>query len=213
MTPSEVELTARRTYNAVNDTFWSQQEIFDYIYAACLEISEEGYVIERRYSSTTVSGTQEYDFPTNAIAIKRITWSGRKLTKIDMIEDDALTGLNQATTDTGNPEYYWIWDRTISLRPIPGSAATLRLWTYNVQGSITSASTTLEIPTQHHMRLVNYVLHRMAAKDSNYKASDYYLNIWREDKLQIKRSMRKLQRADKFTTVKDENLTVETFIA
>lgn len=213
MTPSEVEQAARERYNAINDTFWSQAEIFSLIYAACMQICDEGYCVERRYSSSTVAGTQEYDFPTNAIAIKRVTWDGRKLTLIDMLEDDAVTGLNQTTTDQGNPEYYWIWNRTLSLRPIPGSVGTLRLWTYNVQAAISSASSTIEIPSQHHMRLVNYLLHAMAAKDENYTAADYYLKLWERDKIEIRKSMRKIKRADKFTTVKDENMVVETFIA
>lgn len=213
MTPAEIEEAARARYNAINDTFWSATEIYGLIYAACMEVCDEGFCVERRYSASTVAGTQEYDFPENVIAIKRITWDGRKLTKIDMLEDDALTGLNQQTTDQGNPEYYWIWNRTLSLRPIPGSVGTLRLWTYNVQAAISTGTTTIEIPSQHHMRLVNPVLAGMAEKDKNYPASDRYSAKWEKDKVEIKRSMRKLQRADKFTTVKDENMVVETFIA
>src|SRR3990167_9776787 len=121
MTPAQIELSARRRYNAVNDTMWSESEMWDMIYGACLEVSDEGYVIERTYTVSTVASTQDYDFPTNTIAVKRATWDGRKLTRIDMIEDDALTGLNQTTTDTGNPEFYWIWNDTISLRPVPSS--------------------------------------------------------------------------------------------
>jgi len=208
MTPSEIELAARQRYNAVNDTFWSQSEIFGLIYAACSEVCSEGYSIERRYSSTTVVGTQEYDFPTNAIAIKRITYNGAKLTKIDMIEDDALTGLNQQTTDQGTPLNYWIWDRTISLRPVPDAAQTLRLWTYNTQGPITDATTTIELPESQHARLINYVLSGMAAKDTNFTAADWYRNLWEKDKIEIRKTMRRIQRADKFTTVKDEDLSI-----
>ena len=212
MTPGEVVLAARRRYNAVNDTFWSDQELYDVIYAALLEVCEEGFAAERIYSSTTVAGTQGYDFPTNAIAIKRVTWDGQKLTPIDMREDDAITALNQNTTDQGNPRYYWIWNRTIYLRPVPASAATLKLWTYNEQSTITASSTTIEIPTVHHAKLVNPVLSAMAAKDQNYNAAQYYLKLWDNDKMRIKQAMKKQKRADGFTTVKDEGLVVESYI-
>lgn len=212
MTPSEIELTARRAYNAVNDTFWSQQEIFDLIYAACLEVCDESFPVERTYTTDTVIGTQGYDFPTNSLAIKRVTWNGQKLTPIDMREDDAVTALNQETTDTGNPRYYWIWNRTIYLRPVPASVETLKLWTYNFQAAISSPSATIDIPDVHHMRLVNPVLSAMAAKDSNLTKAQYYLAIWEKDKIKIKQSMRKMKRSDGFTTVKDEGLVIESYL-
>jgi len=212
MTPGEIVEAARNRYNAVGDSFWSTQEIYDLIYQAISEVADEGLVIERDYTTTTVSDTQEYDFPTAAIAIKRVTWNGTKLTKIDMIEDDVVTGLNQETTATGNPEYYWVWQNTISLRPVPGSAETLKIWAYVYPSEITTATQVLELPVQFHHRLINYVLHAMSAKDSNYEASKFYLALWERDKVFIKQSMRRQKRADKFTTVKDEQMIVETYL-
>lgn len=212
MTPAEIVLMARRRYNAVNDTFWGDQELYDVIYQACLEIADEAYANEATYSTTTVSGTQEYSLPSATIAVKRVTYNGRKLTRIDMIEDDAITGLNQTTTDTGTPEFYWIWDDTISLRPVPNDAQTLKIWALNEPSSISSATQTIEIPTQHHGRLVNAVLSAMAAKDSNFSSAGYYQGLWEKDKITIRKSMARMKRTDKFTTVKDENMVVETYI-
>jgi hypothetical protein len=212
MTPDEVVLAARRRYNSVNDTFWSDDELYNYIYAGCLEASDEAYAIRRTYETTTVASTQGYDFPSNVIAIKRASWNGRKLTKVDMIEDDLLTGLNQDTTEEGDPQYYWIWNDTIYLRPVPASAEELKLWTYNEQSAITTGTQDIEIPTQHHMRLVTYVLACMADKDENYAASDRLFLKWEKDKLEIRKSLRKMERADKFTTVKDEESIVEISI-
>jgi hypothetical protein len=212
MTPAEVATHARQRYNAINDTFWSDAEMYSYIYAAGLEAADETYAIRRTYETDTIAGTQGYDFPSNVIAIKRVTWNGRKLTKIDLIEDDALTGLNQSTTDQGNPEFYWEWDNTIYLRPVPASAEELKLWTFNEQGSISTGSEAIEIPTQHHMRLVNFVLYCMADKDENYTAADRHLLRWEKDKVEIRKSMARMKRTDKFTTVKDENMVVETYI-
>ncbi len=212
MTPDEVVLMARRRYNSVGDNNYSDAELYDVIYAACLEVCDEAYPVERTYTTTTVSGTQGYDFPENAIAIKRATWDGRKLTYIDMLEDDAITGLNMTTTATGNPEFYFIWNRTVYLRPTPGSAATLKIWSFNKQGEISTGSTTIEIPEEHHARLVNPLLSAMTAKDQNYDAATYYLNLWEKDKIKIRQSMRRQKRADKFAVVKDEQMVVETYV-
>ncbi len=212
MTPAQVEEYSRNRYNAINDTFWSSTEILKYIYDAAMELSRETLSIERTYTSTTVASTQAYDFPTTTMAIKRVTWDGKKLTPMSMREDDAVTGLNMTTTDTGNPEYYWIWDNAIYLRPIPASAATLKLWTYNFP-DVPTATSTLEVPTQFHLKLCNYVNQQMALKDQNYTAARYYGGTWQKDIIDIKKWMKMMKRMDGFTSVKDENLMVETYIA
>lgn len=204
MTPSEIELMARRRFNAVNDTFFSQQEIFDYIYAACLKISDETGAIERVYTTSTVVDQQDYDYPTNTIGIKRVTYEGRRLEKIDMIEDDVITGLNQDTTATGSPLYYWTWENTISLRPIPAEVGTLKIWSLNEPSAITSASAVLEIPSVYHEKLVTYVLGCMKDKDKDYAGADREWAKFDDDVKRIRQSIRRLKRTDKFAVVKDE---------
>ncbi len=209
MTPDQLETAARQQYNAINDTFWSSEEIRNYIYGACLEVSDEAYAVERVYTTPTVASTQGYDFPENAIGIKRVTYDGMKLRPIDMREDDLATGFSAATTSTGTPTFYFVWNKTIYLRPIPAAVATLKIYTYNQQGAIQTGSTTIEIPSQHHMRLVNSVLQKMSAKDSNFEAARWYQDQWSLDKIEIRKSMRKLKRADGFTGAKAEEPIID----
>lgn len=212
MTPSQIEDAARRRYNSVGDSFWSSAEILELLYDACLEIATETLCIERTYSTTTTSGTQEYAYPTNAIAIKRVTYNGQKLKVIDMREDDAVTGLDMSTTSTGTPQYYFIWNETISLRPIPdSSSATLKIWTYNEPASLTSTST-LEIPTVFHMKLVYYIVAEMAAKDSNAVAAKYYMDRWDRAKIDAKKWIKRSKRGDSFAVVKDDEQLVEAYL-
>lgn len=207
MTPDQLEEYSRQRYNAVNDTFWSSTEIMSYITAASNDLARDTFVIERTYETTTVSGTQGYDYPTNAKDIKRVTWNGVKLIPIDMRLDDAMTGMNMATTDTGNPESYFIWNRTIYLRPIPGSAATLKLWTHNYPSTVSSTST-LEVPDEYHYDLADCVNMHMALKDQNFTAATYYGQLWEKKKSDIRKDMRRKKRADGFATVKDENYVI-----
>lgn len=195
MTPTAIELYARNSYNAVNDTFWTQDEIFGYIYGASLIMAKDAKCIERTYTTTTGVGTQEYDFPTNVMGIKRITYGGMKLTQITMREDDQLTSYNQTITDQGTSAFYWIWNETISLRPIPGAATTLKLWTYNYPG-VVSVNSTLEIPERYHVELTNFVLMKMAAKDQNYEAAQYYEKKFDEDVKKVIRNMKDEKRGD-----------------
>lgn len=210
MTPTEIETWARQRYNAVNDTFWSQAEILNYMTGACMRAARRCGLIERTYTTTTVSGTQEYDFPTNAIAIKRVTYNGAKLTPINMREDDAVTGLNMATTSTGTPEYYYIWNYTIALRPIPNAAHTLKIWSLNTPSAL-SITSTLEIPSQFHEDIIHYINREMALKDSNFNAAKAYGDLWEQSLVEMDKWAKKRKRSDGFATVQDEEKLIEGY--
>src|SRR4051812_19245005 len=141
MTPAQVETFARQKYNAVSDTFFSQSEIMNMIYDACLEFAAETKCIERVYQASTVAGQQEYSYPTNTIAIKRVTCNGIKLEPIDFRDDDTLTLNNDASVTTGAPQYYAIWNNTLYLRAIPDDVYTLKIFSINEPQAVTSTST------------------------------------------------------------------------
>jgi hypothetical protein len=204
MTPLEIETMARRRYNAVGDDNWSSAEIAELIYQGSLEITREcGLVIERKFSSTSVSGTGEYSFPEQAAAIKRVTYDGRKLKEITMREDDALTLENQLTTDTGAPEYYYVWNRTINIRPIPGAAETIEVFAVCNEQELTPTST-IDIPDRWHGSLVTYVVKEMAAKDLNWGMYDRYDAKFEVEKVRIRAAIRREKRADGFRVVSCE---------
>lgn len=211
MTPTQLVERARNKYNSIGDSFWADQEILDLFTDACTEVAQEALCIERTYTTTTVAGTQEYDFPTNTIAIKRVTYNGQKLKKISFREDDSVTGLNQATTTQGTPTYYYIWNNVIALRPLPDAANTLKIFTYN-EPSALAITSTLEVPAVFHMRLVDYVLAEMAAKDSNPQAAKYYIDRWEKAKIDIKKWIAKRKRTDSFAVVQDEDQLIESYM-
>lgn len=209
MTPLEINTAARQRYNAVGDTFWSDAEIYNMIYQACCEMATEGFVIEQTYTTTSVASQQEYNFPTNAMSIKRITYDGKKLSPISFREDDVLTVLNAATTATGVPTSYMIWNNIIYLRPIPStSSLTIKLFANIEPQSVTSTST-LEIPTEFQMALVNFILSEMSAKNKNYQGAQYYRDLWEKDVIRAKRLVSK-RVGDAFKFVKNVDLLPQT---
>lgn len=211
MTPTQIETTARNKYNAIGDNFFSQDEILTYMYEACVELARHAQMIETTYTTSTVASQQEYSYPTNTIAIKRITYDGKKLKPITFREDDSITGLNQSTTSTGTPQYYAIWNETIYLRPIPSAVASLKIFSYNEPSALTISST-LEIPTQFHMDIVNFIVSEMASKDLNYTAADRYLQKWEKAKIEARKWQRRKNRGDSFSTVQDEDMMVEGYL-
>jgi hypothetical protein len=211
MTPTEIETMARDAYNAVGDKFWSQSEIFNLIYAAMMGLVEKGLVIERTFSASTVASQQEYDYPTNAIAIKRVEYDGAKLQHIDQREDDAITLNDAATTNEGTPYYYQTWNEVIILRPIPDSVGTLKIRAY-VEPTVPTVSSTLEVPTQHHLKIVDFVVREMVAKDQNWNAYDRYDARWQEHLQTVMRWAAKKKRGDKFAVVKNVDTLTESLL-
>lgn len=211
MTPTELVTYIRQRHNVVGDTFWSDAEILNLVWGACFDMAREALVVENVYTTTTVAGTQAYSYPTSAIAIKRITYDGAKLEKIDFREDDQITGQYSSSTSQGNSQYYYIWNEQIYLRPIPSSAVTLQIYVFNEPQQITTAST-LEIPTQFHLDTVDYALSCMHAKEKNFAGSKYYDDRWAARLLKIKAWQRKRLRADGFTSVKDMDSISSSFL-
>lgn len=207
MTPAEIILAARQKYNAVGDTNWSDSEICTLIYAGELELFAEcGMVIENTFSTSTVASTREYALPSNAASIKRIEYDGKKLFPITFRDDDSLTNQNEATTATGTPEYYSIFDSTVYLRPIPSAVATLTMYA-NCEPQAVTTTSVLEIPPFTHGALVDFVTAEMASKDLNFQMANYYMNKWQNVHIpRIKKRIKLNKRGDGFAIVQSEEL-------
>lgn len=204
MSPSELVNYARQMYNAVSDDFFSDDELYRHVQAAENILARECNAIENTYTTPTVSGQQEYEWPTNAIAIKRVTYNGQKLRKISFREDDYLTGFNQATTSTGTPITYAIFDRVIYLRPVPNAVQSLKIFTFDMPGDVATTGS-LSVPEVFHTGLATYLLWKMALKDQNFQSAAAWKEQWDEERDRCMKWSRKRQVADGFNEVRDEN--------
>jgi hypothetical protein len=212
MTIDQVEQAARERYNAVGEPFWSQSEMWNLMYGACLELAVETLCIERTYSTTTVAATQEYAFPTNVIMVKRVTYDGSKIEPISQRQGDALTLNQNAVTISGAPQWYAQFNETFTLYPTPDDAKTLKVWGIVEPQAITTATATLEVPSFCHMRLLNYMLAEMYAKDKDFNSAGYYKGLWEKDKIQVKAWMRKMRRGDSPAQVINEERMPTTIL-
>jgi hypothetical protein len=205
MTPTEVITQARSKYNAVGDTFYSDAELLHLQYEGCTELAVDCDAIESTDATTTsTAGDNSYAFPTRCLSIKRLEYAGRKLKPLTQREDDTLTVGNNATTTTGTPQFYYIWDEVIYLRPVPAASSdTIKVYGFFAPDTVT-ASSTLEIPQWMHPGLVNFLLREMCAKDGNRSMAEYYGTLWEQHKQRIKKWRQKKKRGDSFSVVQDE---------
>ncbi len=202
MTPGDVIEFAKQQYNAVNDTFFSDSELYRLIWMAQNELAREANVIEQTYSTSTVIGQQSYSYPSLMVSIKRVTYGGLKLEPITFREDDSLTLGNSATTVVGTPNYYSVFNKVLYLRTVPDSVKSLVLFGYNEAQEV-SATSVLEVPTHYHQDLADFLLWRMAIKDKNYTGAEYAHQVWKEKVAGAKSWSKKRLRGDANAHVQD----------
>lgn len=211
MTPSQLEQSARRRYNAVNDTFWTQAEMLDMMFQAQMELATECLVIQNKYTTTTVASQQAYAWPTRAISIKRVAYDGAKIDPIDMREDDAISLTNTTSIATGIPQFYFSWERSIYLQPVPSEAKTLDIWTYDYPETVVVTSA-LSVPCEYQPGMVYFMLAEMALKDGNFALSDRYKARWDGEKAKALKLESKRKRGDGPARIKDiERLAQSAF--
>lgn len=177
MTPDEIILQARQAYNAVGDTFFTAAELYNMIWQAEQILGMETKCIQDTLTTTTVADQHEYSKPSTCISVKRVTYNGQTLLPINFTEDDAVTGLSAATTQTGTPTYYYEWETSIFLRPTPNDAQTLKLWFY-AKPQLVTVSTVLEVHEEYHMMIVDFILQHMFGKDGKADMAAYHMGQW-----------------------------------
>lgn len=208
--PSELNEYARQNYNAVGDTFFTDSEMYRYIWAAQSVLSTEARLIERTYTTTTVIGTAAYAAPTYAREYKRVTYNAQKLMPISFREYDALV-LNGTVIPIDTPQYYLLWDDEFTLYPTPDAAKTLKIFSINEPQPVTSTST-LEVPSIWHLPMADFLLWKMAQKDKNFQAAQYYMANWNDTVTKAKKWNRTRLRGDAFAAVTDIDLVPNTVI-
>lgn len=198
MTLADIENAVRRRTQTTSDTaFWTQAQIIDEVYFAAQILAREALLIEAKDTSiSTVAGTQSYAFPTNFISIRRVEYDGKKLTKVTFREDDTITGQNTSSAVQGTPTYYYLWDDTIYLRPLPDDAKTLTVYGFKEHTQLTSVSDTLEVPTLFHPALIDYVVSEYYAKDGETNRASYYRQLWENWIVKAKRWSKRRLRSD-----------------
>lgn len=178
MTPLAIEEAARRMLNASSSSFWSREEIIEnYLYFAALEMALQARCIENRYTTSSVASQKEYAVPSRMISVKRVEYNGAKLMPISFRKHDSIN-TSTSTTVTGTPQYYYFFDDVLGLYPAPSAASvTIKTYTYD-EPSPTTASSTLEIPTQYHMYLVIGTAYYMSLKELGHPQTDRFRLQW-----------------------------------
>ena len=217
MTPSQIETAARRMLNAVGSNFWSSDEIIgDYLYMAALEMAQETFCIENRYTTSSVASQKEYANNSRMLAVKRLTYDGIKLKQVTFLELDSID-INTGNTGTGTPMYYYFYDDVFGLHPTPvSSGKTIKVHTLDEPDRPTTTST-LEIPTQFHGYLVIGTAYYMSLKELGHPHVQRFEFLWnhpsnRNNMIQKTRRSMRMRNKDQLRTVTKESIQPSTIV-
>lgn len=185
----------RRRINETSTTFHSDTDLIAYADEAQLYICRKVRPLEA-VSTTTVDsdGTnpEQYAFPSDFLAIRRITLDGHDLFRTDFNE------IKEAEIDTddvtGGTQFWYEWNDTIYLYPIPGGTEdgkTLKIWYYKKPGTIDASTDTLDLGTEYDDAVVCYMTYLCCIKDDLRDKADYMMQECNAKLAEIK-----MQRAD-----------------
>jgi hypothetical protein len=212
MTPAQIETAARRMMNAEGSQFWSSAEIIgDHLYMAALELATETHCIENRYTTTSVASQTEYALASRAISVKRVEYDSVKLRPISFLQLDSID-INTNTTVTGTPQYYYWFDDALGLYPAPAdSGDTIKIYTYDEPNALTTASSSIEIPTQFHGYLVIGTAFYMALKELGHPHVSRFEFMWNSSAnrnnciVKARRSMRMRNKDQLHTVIREQD--------
>lgn len=201
MTVTQILTAARNNLNSLNDTFWSDAELYNSLYRCELKLARKAFTIDNVYSVTTVAGTAQYIKPTRAISIWKVKYNGSPLALIDQREYDAMNP--NSASSSGTPAYFMFYDEAFYLYPTPDDAQSLEVYTYDEPNDITSTSV-LETPSVFHDILVDGLTFMMCPKDLGHPTTLLWKANWEAGLIEAESFARKRRRANKFSTVKTE---------
>jgi len=200
MTPTALSTLIRNRFNALNDTFFSNDELFSYIYAAELELATELDLIEGFATDTTVADQRNYNYPTNAYKIKAVLVNDKSVKRVSLKDGQDYEIWDDATS--GTPDAFYEWNDVIYLDPPPDTAGQdIDIYSYNLPTDPSLG--TLDIPKELHQRLVNKPLSDMYGKDKNAAMAAHYLQMWESvDKPAIRSWKARKKWGDRFTSTR-----------
>jgi hypothetical protein len=177
MTVTEFVDYVRNMHNASSDSNWSDSEIYSLIRSRAQEALSIIGLVEATSTTTSVSGTNAYDYPTNVVVVRRVLYDGIALKQITFREWESRKV--SGTDPSGTPTEYVLWNNQIILVPTPSTSSdTITIYSEKQQSAITSTSSTIDVPEVLHYRLADGVIGQMFIKDLNPQMATFFENKW-----------------------------------
>jgi hypothetical protein len=207
MTPSDVLTSVRSQLYEPVATFWTDDELRNYMWQAEQEIATTFKCVRVNTTITSVTAQSMYTRPVDAYYIDRLTWDKVKLKKIDMTDYDALQRVAYGGMYTiGRPMHYVEYNQdSLMLWPIPQYDAPINIQYEKIPSQIVSGTTAFDIPPMFHNMIQDYVLYRALLKDQDDQRAGFFKTAWEKDMQDAWSVWARFKNADRYHVVKEED--------
>jgi len=162
-----------------NDRVWNSANKAQLINSATIQLQKDNGFSWRENTAdsnsiTIVSGTQEYDLPSDFIMSTLVRYGTQPLKKTEKRAID----ISQQASSSGTPSYYYIRGTKIGLHPIPSQGGTLTLDYQKRLPTITSSQDS-SFPEDFDDAVIKYAAYlafsnyRPKYQDADRKLNDY----------------------------------------
>jgi hypothetical protein len=213
MTPAQILATTRAQIDETTANFYSDDEIYAYMWQSEILINNETESAETTdVSINTVINTAEYAIPTDCLFIKRVWWDSNRLQKVDFRELENQEGLAYGhTIASGQPYAYYQYGAYLGFYPTPNAVKNVKIWYVKQPTVITSSSTVFSIPQLFHHLIPDYCLWRMWGKDQEENRASFHKALWESNLQTAIRAWWKYKRSDKVLQAKDSDRFPNTY--
>ena len=145
-------------------------DIIRWINDAQRELALHNNLLQARAVAGVVKGQAEYTLPLDILTVRSIRHNGQKLQPMSAQEaEERITN----TTESGQPQYFWVWSQRVTLYPTPDTTITegLQIFYSRQPASVAVATDIPELPVQYHNRIVEYCLQKAYELDENWQAA------------------------------------------
>jgi len=170
--------------------YWNEARINSICDKAHRHIAQDTGILEKTYKATAVSGTREYDLPSNFIDALQVQWEKQP---VDFVESSYLDTMDADWRETSGSSVssVTVENGRLSLYPLPNATAAalttpLRLKCRVFPDDFTDDASTIEVPDY----MVEILLDKAEAlawesydkPKSQLKSDDYYRGLGRYEK-------------------------------
>jgi hypothetical protein len=186
---STIISSGRLRINEVSTKFHTNADLISYCNEAQKYVVRETKCLEETSTSTSDSGIQNYALPLDFMALRRLLYNGKGVTKTDFIEIDEAC-IDESNLG-GTPKSYYLWNDSINFIPIPNvTGDPIKIFYYKTPIAITLSTQTLEVNTLYDDLLVAYMAYLALVKDGEEPRADYQMQECNAKLAQVKKHLK-----------------------
>ena len=156
-TVADVALVVKRQFGDESGTQISDGDIIRWCNMAQIEIIRLNKLNQATASVSSVVGTDSYTLPAvSMLSIEGVLYDNIRLAKttIQAVQRSYMG----ATADSGIPGYYYEWDDSLYVYPVPDAVATIKVFFIASPTAIIATTDALSVPDVYFETVVDYCL-------------------------------------------------------